>query len=89
VGVSYKGTPLRPRAHQDVPPDRSQPVMLRRMNSMQIEIQVGTLTPEQEALRERYEQAASILRGAGFDAKVIGLCVFSPSDRPAHIVLEP
>ena len=56
---------------------------------MQIEIQVGTLTPEQEALRERYEQAASILRGAGFDAKVIGLCVFSPSDRPAHIVLEP
>ena len=54
---------------------------------MEIEIQIGTLTPEQEALRERYEQAASILRAVGFDAKVVGLCVFGPNDRPAHIVL--
>ena len=54
---------------------------------MLIEIQIGTLTPEQKALRERHKQAASILRAAGFDAKVVGLCAFGPNDRPAYIVL--
>jgi len=55
---------------------------------MEIEIHVGDLTPEQEALRERYEQAARILRAAGFKAKVEGLVVTRTTDRPAHIVLE-
>ena len=55
---------------------------------MNIEIQVGNLTVEQEALRESYEQAAKILRAAGFAARVVGLCVFSAKDNPAHIILE-
>jgi len=55
---------------------------------MEIEIQVGELTPKQEALKERYRQAASILQAAGFKAKVEGLVVTRPTDRPAHIVLE-
>ena len=54
---------------------------------MIIEIQVGDLTSEQKALRETYEQAAALLRTAGFRAEVRGLVVSSPRDNPAIIVL--
>jgi len=46
------------------------------------------ISPEQKALLRCYDQAAAILRAAGFAARVEGFCVSGPRDRPAHIVLD-
>jgi hypothetical protein len=55
---------------------------------MEIEIQVGELSPEQKLWRFQYEEAVRFLRSHGYDAELVGLCVFSPTDNPAHIILR-
>ncbi|KKK97508.1 hypothetical protein LCGC14_2652050 [marine sediment metagenome] len=54
----------------------------------QIDVSADTRTPEQNALLERYYQAARILRAAGFRAKTSLLFCNRPKDQPACIDLD-
>jgi hypothetical protein len=54
----------------------------------QIDINAEDRTAEQNALLERYYQAAKILKAAGFNAKV-SLCIITrPTDNPASRELK-